>query len=244
MTIFERKPVIILQALKYITYFTETLPFIFCLFIFKRMNTKDKKVFFLYTFVITVLILIVLYTRLISNSLEQYFFVTRVYNILEYTLLSYFFSLYIKNKIVKTILRFSPIPFVLFCIYDFAMAKEPILAFYPLIIEYLTLLIFIIYYFFEVMQENVVEPIYQKPIFWISVAFIINFSGNFFLFLYSKNSYNDEEFRRHFLIIYSTVTILKNILLCIGVMIKENKNDTNSDFHSLKSDFDFYPFKN
>ena len=81
-----------------------------------------------------------------------------------------------------------------------------------------------------------VEPIYQKAIFWISVAFIINFSGNFFLFLYSRTSYKDEIFKNQFTIIYSSVTILKNILLCISVMVKEsNKNnqfDNNMPFES------------
>jgi len=94
------------------------------------------------------------------------------------------------------------------------------------------------------MQETVAEPIYQKAIFWISVAFIINFSGNFFLFLYSKNSYNDQAFRNQFLIIYSSVTIIKNILLSIGVMKKER--DTESlNVTSFDSELDAsLPFNN
>lgn len=94
------------------------------------------------------------------------------------------------------------------------------------------------------MQEPVVEPIYQKAIFWISVAFIFNFSGNFFLFLYSKNSYNDEAFKHQYAIIYTTVTVIKNLLLCISILIKEKKEDPlsnsliNIDLDSLD------PFKN
>ena len=77
----------------------------------------------------------------------------------------------------------------------------------------------------------------------LCLAFIINFSGNFFLFLYSKNSFNDEAFQRQYTIIYSTVTILKNILLCISIPIKEHhKGLTNNTFDSL---FDnFHPFQN
>ena len=94
------------------------------------------------------------------------------------------------------------------------------------------------------MQEiNVEEPIYQRSIFWVSVAFIINFSGNFFLFLYSKNSFNDEVFQRQYTIIYSSVTILKNILLCISLLINENRkalpnhpfDRTFDSFKSLKN---------
>ncbi len=192
----------------------------------KKIITKNKKVFFLYTTVIAILVLAVLLTRYILGSYENYYLVTRVYNILEYSLLAYLFYLYIKNKVVRNILLFSSIPYILFCIYDFIIAKEPNLAIYPLITEYLVLLLFIIYFFFEVIQESIVEPIYYKAIFWISVAFIINFSGNFFLLLTSINSFQDEEFKYVFTIIYSSVTILKNILLCIAVTIKENKNDT------------------
>jgi hypothetical protein len=212
----------------------------------KRAISKNRKVFFLYTFVITILVLTVLVSRYVYESFGTYYLVTRIYNTLEYSLLSYLFYLYIKNRIVRKILLFSSIPYVLFCTYDFIRAKEPSLAFFPLITEYLVLLPFIIYFFFEVMQENVVEPIYNKAIFWISVAFIINFSGNFFLLLSSVNSFQDEEFRYTFTIIYSSVTILKNILLCIAVTIKENNSD-NQFLNDVSIDSDletFLPFKN
>jgi hypothetical protein len=93
------------------------------------------------------------------------------------------------------------------------------------------------------MQGTLVEPIYQRAIFWIAVAFIINFSGNFFLFLYSKNSFNDEVFKRQYTIIYTTVTLIKNILLCISIIIKENKKVSLSP--KIENTFDsFHPFQN
>ena len=101
--------------------------------------------------------------------------------------------------------------------------------FVPASVEHILLLIFIIYYLFEVMQETVLEPIYQKAIFWISVAFIINSAGNFFLFLYSQNSYKDEIFQKQYIIIYATVTVIKNVLLCISILIKEKKDTPPPD---------------
>lgn len=80
------------------------------------------------------------------------------------------------------------------------------------------------------MKESVVEPIYQKAIFWISVAFIINSTGNFFLFLYAKFSYNVDVFKTpQYTIIYTTVTVLKNLLLCISILIKEKKENAPSN---------------
>lgn len=172
----------------------------------------------------------------------------RIYNVVEYSLLAYYFSLHIRNKLVSKLLVFSPLVFTFFCLLNYLRTSEPAIPFVPLIVEYILLLSTIIYFFFEVMQESVVEPIYQRVVFWISVAFILNFSGNFFLFLYSNNSFSDEQFQRHYTIIYSTITILKNVFLCIAVLTKEskNKNENNSSIDlpiDTKLD-NFLPFKN
>ncbi len=190
----------------------------------RRFKTKNRKVFFLYTFVVGILIIVGFTFRYVFHLRENYLLVVRIYNVLEYCLLTWLFYLYISSKAIKKIIVASAVLFVLFCFFDYLKAPRPTLPFAPLIIEYLTLLIFIVYYFFEVLQENVIEPIYTKSIFWISVGFILNFSGNFFLFLYSNNSFNNEEFQRQYTIIYSSVTLLKNLMLCISVTINEPLN--------------------
>ena len=116
--------------------------------------------------------------------------------------------------------------------------------FIPLSVEHILLLILIIYFFFEVMQKSVVEPIYQKAIFWISVAFIINSAGNFFLFLYAKFSYNVDVFKtQQYTITYTTVTVVKNLLLCISILIKENQKNISTD-NTFDIDLDsFNPIK-
>ena len=149
----------------------------------------------------------------IYKSKENYYLVVRVYNIIEFSLLAYFFSFYLKNRLVKKLLLLLSLGYFLFCLYDFLKETVPQMPFIPLSIEHILLLIIIIYYFFEVMQVSTIEPIYQRAIFWISVAFIINSAGNFFLFLYSKNSFNDDAFKKQYTLIYTTVTVLKNLLL-------------------------------
>ena len=193
----------------------------------------------MYCFVAAFLVVVGFSLRYIYKEAEYYFLTTRIYNILEFALLSYFFSLYIKNSVLRKILVYSPVPFTIFAIIDFIISRTPSIPFIPLIIEYILLLFFIIYFFFEVMQETVIEPVYQRAIFWISVAFIINFSGNFFLFLYSKNSFNNELFQRQYTLIYSSVTILKNILLCIGITRKEKNSDSPFGGNTL-NEFDSY----
>ena len=192
------------------------------------------------------LVVTVIITRYGYESFEYYYLVTRFYNILEYSILAYLFYLCIKNKIVRTILLLSIFPFITFSLYDYFTASKPALPFLPLIFEYLILLIFIVYFFFEVIQETVIEPIYHKSIFWISVAFILNFSGNFFLLLSSVNSFDNEVFRDTFTIIYSSVTIIKNVLLCISVSIKETDTENKSlNDLGIDPELDKYlPFKN
>jgi hypothetical protein len=199
------------------------------------MVTKDRKVFFLYTGVIFTLIIIAFTTLYIFHATTVYYNVTRVYNIVEYFFLSYFFSLFLTNKFFRSLLLYSSIPFLIYCIFDYFISGKPQLPFFPLAIEYVTLLFFLIYFFFEIMKSPKPEPIYQKAVFWIAVAFIVNFSGNFFLFLYSKNSFNDEVFKKQYTYIYTTVTLIKNILLCISAFINENKysNDHYPKNHAL-----------
>ena len=200
--------------------------------------------FFLYTIVIALLVIVGFSLLYIYNSRENYILVVRVYNVIEYSLLAYFFSLYITNKYIKIILKFSVIGYLIFCICSFINAKVPEMPFVPASIGHILLLIFIIYYFFELMQQSVVvEPIYQKAIFWICVAFITNSAGNFFLFLYSKNSYNDDAFKKQYTLIYTTVTVMKNLLLCIAISMKEKpENLPQNNFLDVDLD-SFNPIK-
>jgi hypothetical protein len=194
------------------------------------METKGKRVFFLYTIFTSLLVIVGFCLLYVYQSPENYYLIARTYVIIEFSLLTYLFHFYIKNKFVKKIILYSPVVFLVFCIFQFVLEKIPGIPFLPISVAHIALLCFIIYYLFEVMQETVLEPIYQKAIFWISVAFIINSAGNFFLFLYSKNSFNeDPNFKRQYTIIYTTVTVIKNLLLCISILIKENpKNDSDN----------------
>lgn len=193
--------------------------------------------FFLYTILIAVLVIIGFSLLYIYKSRENYFLVVRVYNVIEFALLAYFFSFHIRNVRIKIGLILSVFGYTIFCLYSFLRLTKPEMPFVPASVAHIVVLIIIIFYFFEVMKNTVVEPIYLKPIFWICVAFIINSSGNFFLFLYSKNSYGNEDFQRQYIIIYATVTVIKNLILCISISIKDKVKKDDS-FFDLDSKLD------
>ena len=94
------------------------------------------------------------------------------------------------------------------------------------------------------MRYSLDTQLFQLPSFWISVAFLINFSGTFIVFLLGKSLIN--EFPSLYLIIVSTITIIKNILLCTAVIA--NKSLVVPKNHSsLPSDLNldnFQPFNN
>jgi hypothetical protein len=72
------------------------------------------------------------------------------------------------------------------------------------------------------MQHNFTVPLYQLPSFWISVALLVNFSGNFFLFLYSKTMLGKSDFNQQYTFINSSITIIKNGLLSIAIITNKN----------------------
>lgn len=84
---------------------------------------------------------------------------------------------------------------------------------------------------YEKIQYSISSPIYYLPSFWVSVAFLIYFSGNFFLFLFSKSMFKNPDFRAQYTLIYSSVTIMKNIFLCTAIITNSNvvDNDTKAN---------------
>lgn len=156
---------------------------------------------------------------------------------MEFIFLSLFFAANTRNSVIRKIVPLTAIPFIAFCIYDFLKTSTPTFAFLPLVVECLTLLIVLLFILYEKMSFSLDVPIYQTSFFWIAVAFIIYFAGNFFLFLFSSsNSFDDPIFRKQYAIIYSFVTILKNVLLCVGIITKENQT-TKPNFGPIGYDF-------
>lgn len=179
------------------------------------------RVFFLYAIALALFLVLCLTALLYIESFLLYVTFFRIFILIEYSSICLFFKLNIKSEKVGKYLLLSIIPFFLFSIYDYIIPANNGLSFsfYPQVIECTIFIFVIIYLFYEKMNIDLSIPIYQLPIFWISIAFLIYFSGNFFLFLYSKNFIQNKEFRTLYHIIYGSVTIIKNLFLCVGVYL-------------------------
>lgn len=192
------------------------------LLFFLRITTKERRVFFLYSLFTSILIGLAFYYNVVIVHKPSYYIVARIHTIIEFSLISILFSLFIKNIVIKKVVIVSIFPYILICIFDYYFSKSPSIAYTPLFIECLFFLVLILYFFYEKLNQELYEPLLSTFSFWIAVAFIINFAGNFVLFTWSKSvTIRDQEFKDNYLLIYASVTILKDILLCYAVTRKD-----------------------
>jgi len=213
--------------LAYITLFTELLPLIFCILFYKKLNTKALKVFFIYCILLSVFVLIS-FLAITNHFTSLYLLNIRIYVVVEYTIFSIFFFYILKKSIPKRIIIFSILPFIIFSFYDLFNTGKANFSYYPLIIEFLVFIVVLIYFFYEKMQTVVLYPLYQSITFWICVGLFIYFTGNFFYLLFSKSS-TDPKFQLQMKIIYSFVTISKNVLLSLALFANEPNEENNNE---------------
>lgn len=197
---------------------------------FKKLHTKSLKVFFVYTCLLFFFslssFLIVSYVK----NFTLYYFVLRLYSILEFSVIAMFFYHVVKQPIIKKIILLLIALFFIFASFDYFLTEKSKFNNHSNLISSLVLIVFIIYYFYEKMKIVVMYPLYQSIVFWICVAFFLLFTGTFFFFLlvsYSK----DVVFKQQLVYIYSFVTITKNILLCLALFATENKEQTSDELH-------------
>jgi len=70
-------------------------------------------------------------------------------------------------------------------------------------------------------------PVYQTINFWVAVGLFVYFSGIFFYILLSESYFSKNiRFRDELLLIYTSVTILKNLILAFAVTVKEPKAES------------------
>ena len=90
------------------------------------------------------------------------------------------------------------------------------------------------------MKTVIIYPLYQSQTFWICVGFFLYFTGNFFFFLFS-NTTTDKAFITQLNIIYSFVTITKNLILSLSLLVDE-PIETNDEGLQIPTDINLDGF--
>jgi len=234
------KLLLIQNYLFYTGFISEIIPLIFCILFFKKLNTKALKVFFIYTCVLCVFSVLSIVALKLLQEKTLYLLLVKIYNILEFSVISLFLYNLFKNEIIKKIVLYVIIPFVVISIVDYLINDKTKFNNHSNLASSFLLIIYIIYYFYEKMKTVVMYPLYQSISFWICVGFFLNFTGTFFFILFIKSS-TDKEFKILMNTIYGVVTITKNILLCLSLFASEYL-ETNDDTLHIPSEIDLDEF--
>ncbi|MEO7266106.1 MAG: hypothetical protein ABIW38_14410 [Ferruginibacter sp.] len=127
----------------------------------------------------------------------------------------------IKNNLVKFIIKISVATFILYAIIDYFLYDRTKFNNHASIVSSFSLIIILIYFFYEKMQTVFLYPLYQSISFWICVGFFLYFTGTFFFFLFTSNYSNNKALLNQMLVIYTLVTITKNVILSLALFANE-----------------------
>ena len=183
------------------------------------------KVFFFYNLSFAFFLILSVSFGVFLKNYPLQLIINRIFLVIEFSFLCFFYYNILLLKWRKYIGIFCISAFTTFSIYDFYVTKAGEFNFIPLVVECMFFLTVIVLYFYEKIKYSITTPIYNSPTFWISVAFLIYFSGNFFLFLFSISMFKNMNFKMEYTIIYGTVTIFKNIFLCSAIWVNANRED-------------------
>ncbi len=233
----------ILEIIINIALISEIIPLIFCILFYKKFNTKILEVFFVYAILQALFIVLISVNGYVYRSLPTNNLLLRFHLVFEYTLIAYLLSLLIVNKTIKKLLVYSILPFFAYNLLDFLSYGNLEFSNTPTIVEFLIFIVFIIIFFFEKMQNDSKVLIYNTASFWICVGLFVYCTGNFFYILLVENFKNASiDSKNQLKIIYSIVTILKNVILGLSLMSLNFDDKTSEDNLQFPSDLNLDAF--
>jgi len=199
----------------YISYASDILPAFFCLPFIKRpmpLWVKVLLIYVIYSFCNdTALIILDSY-----DNRVPIFYLLSLFTLLEYVAFAFVLYLFIDNLIARRVILILSGAFLLFCnIHVFSISSYGFDSL-PASIESILLVSFSIYVLYEQMNKPHIIFIYYEPSFWVTVAFILFFSGTFFLFILANNLSREE--RDQSWTINLCLNILKNVLFIIAFL--------------------------
>lgn len=171
---------------------------------------------------------------------ETFVYLLYTFTIVEYSFFCYFIYLVLPKSLVKKIVPFIWALFVLPALIDiiyFNQHNE--FDSFASGIESIVILIFCIYYLFYQIKGSNSLLIYSTFNFWVVIAFLIYFSGTFFLYLLTNRMVYNASFQKSYFIINISFNILKNVLLCVAMTMKLNDtvNQQKTMIPNLDDDF-------
>lgn len=209
----------ILKILLYTGIFSTTLPLVF--FLLFKINNKQKALRVIFFYVLYCVINEGLSFYLQSINSENFVYLLYTFTIVEYSFFCYFIYIILPKTFIKKIVPFLWISFVLLSLIDIIyISKERDFNSFATGIESIIILLLCSYYLFSQIRSSNSLVIYSTFNFWVVIAFLIFFSGTFFVYLLTNKMSRDPSFQTLYFIINISFNILKNILLCVAMTMR------------------------
>lgn len=190
------------------------------LYFFKQRNTSF--------FIIVLYLLYGLGADFFINKLYDHIWGETFTGFRIFTAIEYFFiTLYIYktlqvNQLKKIIFAFS-ILFSTVSIFDFYRPHQDSFDSLPAGLSAILIILYSTLFFYEQLN-NAKTVIYDDQRFWVIVAFVIYFSGTFFIFIF-YNYYKSPLYISFYSAINGFFTLSRNILLIISIFMGEKKKN-------------------
>lgn len=158
-----------------------------------------------------------------SIQSEMFLILLSAFTIVEFSFFCYFIYVILPQESLKKVVPFIWLGFLLFAIIDyiFFSAGQEFDSFTSGI-EAIIIILLCIYYLYRQLKGVYDLRIYSTFDFWIVISFLIYFCGTFFLYLMTSSMKANVSFQKQYFIINISFNILKNILLCVAMMMKLN----------------------
>jgi len=190
-------------------YFSEILPIIFYLVFLKRNKGEGLWVIFLYC-------VLSLLTEMVF-SITHWQILFACFNIVQFTLFSFFSYSSLKEKKIKYIPVIGALVFFAVALSNFTNKSFDSLSISLASVFFIPYCILLLY---EQIKDPSILFVYNTKKFWIIIAFLLYFSATLFLYLYFSTL--SPEQRSNYWPINNFFEILKNILFCVAFIMKKN----------------------
>ncbi|MES2285302.1 MAG: hypothetical protein V4547_06395 [Bacteroidota bacterium] len=153
----------------------------------------------------------------LSESGINNMFIFRFYTIIEFILLSFFYSMFFRKYLRSSYLLFLIPVFSIVAFIDYKINGLKAIDNFSSSVSALLLSLYALISFLFVMRKLIFENILSEPFFWINSGVLFYFSGNLLVFAFSnyvktyQESYYDALWT-----IPQFLNIFYNILICIG----------------------------
>jgi hypothetical protein len=166
-----------------------------------------------------------------TRSIQE-FLLWNIFDIVEYSLLTFYIRRLIRNKSIKQGITVISAGFLLIAfIFTIRTWSSNVYNSFVGGLGSILLIFYSIIYLFEQIRKPDHLFFYAIPEFWIIVAILLYFSGTFFFFSLSE----DNSFTLQYALINSSFYILKNLLLAVAMCVKGDDQSYNISKKTIAS---------